>query len=61
MLVELKVQGYRCQKCGHEWVPRPNRLREPRVCPKCKSAWFDIPGNGKELVGASGALSGGNS
>jgi len=30
-----------CEKCGHKWIPR-NEER-PRVCPRCKSAWWDIP------------------
>lgn len=29
-----------CRRCYHEWVPRK---REVRVCPKCKSPYFDKP------------------
>jgi len=29
-----------CKACGHAWYPRsPER---PRICPKCKSARWDI-------------------
>ncbi len=30
----------RCERCGHEWVPR-QKDEEPRVCPKCKSPYWD--------------------
>ena len=39
--VEIKVLGYRCERCGHEWVPR--KENEPKVCPKCKSPYWDRP------------------
>jgi len=29
-----------CRRCGHRWVKRVER---PRVCPRCKSPWFDLP------------------
>ena len=29
-----------CQKCGHEWVPRQDEVRQ---CPNCKSVWWDQP------------------
>ena len=28
-------------RCGHEWVPRDSK--EPKVCPKCKSPYWDRP------------------
>jgi DNA-directed RNA polymerase subunit RPC12/RpoP len=34
--------GYRCERCSHEWVPRDFNS-EPRVCPKCKSPYWDRP------------------
>jgi predicted Zn-ribbon and HTH transcriptional regulator len=53
--VRLNVWGIRCLRCGHEWVPRgvvpsddktspqPELDDPPRICPKCKSAYFDRP------------------
>jgi DNA-directed RNA polymerase subunit RPC12/RpoP len=40
--VPITMMGYRCERCGHEWVPR-DFDNEPRVCPKCKSAYWDKP------------------
>jgi hypothetical protein len=39
--VEIKVMGYRCERCTHEWVPKAET--PPRVCPKCKSPYWDKP------------------
>ena len=33
--------GYQCERCGHEWVPRTKAV--PKVCPRCKSAYWDSP------------------
>ncbi len=41
-LIELKVMGHRCTRCLYEWVPR-DVDRPPRICPKCKSAYWDRP------------------
>jgi predicted Zn-ribbon and HTH transcriptional regulator len=51
--IMLKVPGYRCERCGHEWIARtsrnapagkkPGKLPKPRICPHCKSAWWDVP------------------
>lgn len=39
--ITIKTRGWECVRCGHQWVP----LREepPRICPKCKSAYWDVP------------------
>jgi len=53
-MVIVRVRGFRCERCGHEWVPRRPRdpryakvkrdkLPDPRICPGCKSAWWDRP------------------
>ena len=43
--VPITVMGYRCERCSHEWVPRSNANgeEEPKVCPKCRSAWWNRP------------------
>ena len=35
------IIGHRCYRCGHEW--KPNMNKSPRVCPKCKSPYWDKP------------------
>ena len=40
--VPITVMGYRCERCEHEWIPR-NLDREPRVCPRCKSPYWNSP------------------
>ena len=42
-MAKIKVQGYRCERCLHEWVPRRSSTTEPRTCPKCKSPYWDTP------------------
>ena len=39
---KISKDGYRCLKCGHEWIPN-SPGKTPRVCPQCKSAWWDQP------------------
>ena len=34
------LKGYQCECCGHQWTPREDE--RPRVCPKCKSAYWDV-------------------
>lgn len=41
--VPITVMGYRCERCSHEWIPRVDVDDEPRVCPKCRSAWWNKP------------------
>ena len=41
--VPITVMGFRCERCGHEWVPRAGTEEEPKVCPKCHSAWWNTP------------------
>ena len=33
----------KCKRCGHEWTPRQTDVR---ICPKCKSALWDVPKKG---------------
>lgn len=40
--VPITVMGFRCERCEHEWIPRDND-NEPRVCPKCKSPYWNRP------------------
>ena len=35
------ILGNRCFRCGHKWVQREKE--KPRICPKCKSPYWDKP------------------
>lgn len=37
---DVYIKGNRCYRCGHEWVSSGDT---PRVCPKCKSPYWDRP------------------
>ena len=41
MVKKVSLMGYRCERCGHEWLPRNDQA--PKVCPKCKSPYWDKP------------------
>lgn len=42
-MAKVQLMGYRCYRCNHEWLPRATSVYEPKVCPKCKSAYWDRP------------------
>ncbi len=48
---KVTVTEYTCERCGHVWVPR--KAERPRICPHCKSAWWDEKRPGKKKVAES--------
>ncbi|MHB1376486.1 MAG: hypothetical protein ACYCXB_03575 [Candidatus Humimicrobiaceae bacterium] len=38
--MKLKIKKIKCLRCGHVWTPRKEEIR---MCPKCKSPYFDKP------------------
>lgn len=40
--IRITVEGFKCERCGHEWIPR-DKKESPRVCPRCKSPYWDKP------------------
>lgn len=40
-MARITLQGFLCERCGHKWVPREEET--PRVCPRCKSPYWDRP------------------
>jgi predicted Zn-ribbon and HTH transcriptional regulator len=41
-VAKVKLDGYRCDRCEHEWLPR-DKTQDPKVCPRCKSPYWDTP------------------
>ncbi len=44
----VEFSGFKCERCGHLWAPRQaldsgEPVTLPKVCPSCKSAWWDVP------------------
>ena len=39
--VKMEVEGYRCLRCGHTWIPRGDPKVEPTICPRCKSPYWN--------------------
>jgi len=40
--VPITVMGYRCERCGHEWIPRDLKGKNvPVTCPSCKSPYWN--------------------
>lgn len=44
---KIKIDAYQCERCQHIWVPRDYN-EKPRVCPKCKSPYWDTPRKNKK-------------
>ena len=43
--MKIKIPKLTCMKCGHQWIPRSDDVRE---CPKCHSSRWDTPKKEKE-------------
>ena len=43
MIIELKIKGYKCDRCNHKWLPRLKIKILPVICPKCKTAYWNKP------------------
>ncbi|MBI2909436.1 MAG: hypothetical protein HYX92_17460 [Chloroflexi bacterium] len=41
-MAKIEVEAFKCERCGHVWTPR-GKGAEPRVCPKCKSPYWNVP------------------
>lgn len=42
--MKIEIHKVQCKRCQHKWVPR---IPELRICPKCKSPYFDRPKKSK--------------
>ncbi len=39
-MVTIKINSLSCKRCGHKWIPRKADIR---ICPSCKSPYWDRP------------------
>ena len=42
----IQVDGFQCGRCEHIWTPR--NKESPKVCPRCKSPYWDTPRKNKQ-------------
>ena len=50
-MAEVKVTRLKCLRCGYEWFPRQEDVR---ICPKCRTAWWDRPKGKRETARGGG-------
>ena len=43
---KIALEGLQCERCGHIWLPM-KPVSEIRICPKCKSPYWDRPRRNK--------------
>jgi DNA-directed RNA polymerase subunit RPC12/RpoP len=54
---KVMLEGYKCERCEHTWIPRASTDETPTICPKCKSPYWNkarkIQGQslGKQIAG----------
>ena len=41
-IVKITRSGFECERCTHQWIPHKERDK-PKVCPDCKSPYWDTP------------------
>jgi predicted Zn-ribbon and HTH transcriptional regulator len=46
MGMKIKIKELKCQRCGWKWIPRKSDVR---LCPHCKSTYWNEP-KIKELI-----------
>jgi len=37
----ILLTGFKCGRCLYEWVPHRDTKGVPRICPKCKSPYWN--------------------
>jgi predicted Zn-ribbon and HTH transcriptional regulator len=40
---QITLKGHLCGRCGHKWLPKEEKKDKLKVCPKCKSPYWDMP------------------
>ena len=42
-MARILIEGFQCERCSYRWAPRQGTTVEPKVCPKCKSRFWNKP------------------
>jgi len=45
-MCKITIKKQKCLRCDHKWYPKPGKdgkVKKPKVCPKCKSVYWDTP------------------
>lgn len=50
-MARIMLEGYKCERCEHTWVPRSTTESEPTICPKCKSPYWNRPRRTNKIAG----------
>src|SRR2546422_3244317 len=53
-MARVQIPGVESERCGHIWTPRLQGEETPRVCPKCKSPYWDKPRRRRRSHGEKG-------
>ncbi len=56
--ITLTVNAFHCLRCDYKWIPRVDMkqlkgkiIDKPRICPNCKSPYWDLPKKNKSKNG----------
>lgn len=49
----VKVEAFRCDRCGHTWLPRQHK-KKPKNCPACHSPYWDTPTDSPSPLAGTG-------
>ncbi|MBT3582630.1 hypothetical protein HN777_01270 [Candidatus Woesearchaeota archaeon] len=41
--IKITMDGFRCERCSHKWIPRIKTKEDPIICPSCKSPYWNKP------------------
>ena len=42
-MAKILIEGYMCERCLYKWAPRSSSKKEPKICPKCKTTYWNKP------------------
>ncbi|MFZ0514314.1 MAG: hypothetical protein WAM14_22110 [Candidatus Nitrosopolaris sp.] len=48
-MAKVMLEGYKCERCGHTWIPRATTKQLPTICPRCKSPYWNRPRIGNKI------------